>query len=64
MNYGKLWRMCVEHDVSPSRVFKELGISSRTLANMKKNQSVTIDKICTYFKCQPHEIMTVDNQES
>lgn len=65
MNYRKLWRMCVEHDIFPTKLFLIVGLSTETLFRMKHNESVslrTIDKICTYFKCQPHEIMTVDNQ--
>ena len=66
INYKKLWRMCVEYDISASALFKAAGLSSETLFQMKHNNSVslrTIDKLCTYFKCQPCEIMEVDNSE-
>lgn len=64
MNYGKLWRMCVEKDISPTFLFAQLKLSKQTLFSMRHNETVslkTIDKICAYFQCQPNEIMSLED---
>lgn len=46
--------------ITPTALFKRLGISTQTLSVLKNNGSVslsTIDKLCSYFKCQPCDIM-------
>lgn len=58
--YGKLWARCVREGISKSLLFSKLGMSSQTLYVMSQNGSVslkTIDKLCSYFKCQPSDIM-------
>lgn len=72
MKFNKLWALCVEKDIVPSLMFKELGLSSQTMFSMRpakegveyktrqKKGSVslsTINKICGYLKCQPCDIM-------
>lgn len=60
MRYDKLRRMCIEKDVALSNVYKELNITGRTVIALANNKNVslkTIDRLCTYFKCQPDEIM-------
>ena len=60
VNYGKLWQMCVEHDIKPSKLIEDGVIGKSTVYEMQKNSSVSlqiIDKLCSYFKCQPCEIM-------
>lgn len=63
-NYNKLWRLCVEKEISPSKLFSELGISSQGLFKMRHNENValsTIDRLCQYFKCQPCDIVELEN---
>lgn len=67
VNFGKLWAKCVEESISPSRLFREVNLSTQTFFEMRNNRTVslkTIDKICTYFKCQPDEIMEFDFEKS
>lgn len=66
INYGKLRRMCVERDIAVSALFKELGITGRTVVAFANDRSVslqTIDRICTYFQCQPCDIMSFINDD-
>lgn len=47
---------------SISKLFSYLGISTQTLYSMRKGYGITlstIDKLCTFFKCQPSEIMEI-----
>ena len=52
---------------SVTKFFEKVGLSRQTLYSMKKGYGIslsTIDKICTFFKCQPYEIMELCNKES
>lgn len=75
MKFNKLWALCAENDIAPTVLFEKLGLSTQTLFTMrpakegaeyktrqqKGNVSLqTIDKICSYFKCQPCDIMELE----
>ena len=58
--YGKLWVKCVEEGISKTALFSKVGLSTQTLNAMSNNNNVslkTIDKLCSYFKCQPCDVM-------
>ena len=60
VNYGKLWQLCVERDIKVSRLIEDGVASKSTVYEMQKNNPVAlqvIDKLCSYFKCQPCEVM-------
>ncbi len=60
VNYGKLWQLCVERDIKTSKLIEDGIMGKSTLYEMQKNNPVAlqvIDKLCSYFKCQPCEIM-------
>ena len=60
VSYGKLWQLCVEHDIKTSKLIEDGVMGKSTLYEMQKNSPVAlqvIDKLCSYFKCQPDEIM-------
>ena len=64
VNYGKLWQMCVEHDIPPTFFSKDKNaayyIEGTTFWRMRNNKPVSlqvVDKLCSFFKCQPCEIM-------
>lgn len=64
MNFSKLWILCDKNGINKMDLFSQLGMSSQTLNEMRKNGTVslqTIDRICGYFNCQPNEIMEVNN---
>lgn len=60
ISYAKLFDKLKANGIT-QKVFKEkANISSRSLASMSKNASVTTDticKICDFFQCMPDEIM-------
>ena len=65
--YNKLGRYLKAHGMKYIDLQRAIGISPSVMANFQKNRSVTtetIDKICTYLKCQPGEIMEwADSEE-
>lgn len=66
MKYNKLRALCVEKDAVYSRMLKELNITGRTVTALKNNKSISlavVDRICTYFNCQPSDIMELSVNE-
>lgn len=63
ISYSKLWELIEERELgSIVSLFQSLGISTQTLNAMRNKRAVSlsiIDKLCTYFKCQPGEIMEI-----
>lgn len=60
VNYGKLWQLCVERDIKPSKLIDDGVVGKSTVYEMQKNSPVSlqvVDKLCSYFKCQPCDIM-------
>lgn len=53
MGYENFERLCKEHNVTPSKVAQETGISTATLSNWKYNRYIPKDdkrrKIADYF---------------
>lgn len=66
--YNILWqKIAMETEYSKSGFFKALGISTQTLDSMLHGYGInlkTIDTICSYFKCQPDEIMELRVSDS
>ena len=64
VSYNKFWQMCVEHDVKLVSFYSDKNskffVSKSTLNEMRKNNPVSlqiIDTLCSFFKCQPCDIM-------
>lgn len=64
VSYNKLWQLCVERDIKPSLFYNDKNspyfVSQSTFYEMRKNHPVSlqvIDTLCSYFKCQPCDIM-------
>ncbi len=60
MNYSKLWSLLAEKELSKSDLMELTGLSSRVIAKLSKNETVTTDtvaKICSALNCDVGEIM-------
>lgn len=58
--YYKLNELLEKNNMKRADLQKELKIAPATIAHFAKNEYVAlsvIDRICTYFKCQPNDIM-------
>lgn len=60
IDYSKLWKLLVDKDMTKSDLIELTGISSRVLAKLSKNETVTTDtiaRICTVLNCDVSDIM-------
>lgn len=66
MDYGKLWKLLVDKSMSKTDLMELTGISSRVLAKLSKNETVTTDtiaRICSALKCDVSDIMECADDE-
>lgn len=60
MDYTKLWKLLIEREMTKTDLRNLTGMSSRVLAKLSKNQTVTTDtlaKICSVLQCNVGDIM-------
>lgn len=58
-SYKPLWKLLIEKGINKGDLSKACGLSSSTIAKMSKGDYVSlevINRICTYFNCQPGDI--------
>lgn len=63
VNYDNLWKLLIDKNMKRTDLIHEAKISSSALANMGKNNYVSlriIDKICTYLDCNIEDILTIE----
>lgn len=66
IDYTKLWKLLIERGVSKTDLIELTGISSRVLAKLSKNQTVTTDtlaRICEVMECDVGDIMECVSEE-
>lgn len=67
MDYTKLWKLLIEREMTKTDLKNLTGISSRVIAKLSKNQTVTTDtlaKICNVLHCNVADIMDCAQEES
>ncbi|GHU15409.1 hypothetical protein FACS1894163_02010 [Spirochaetia bacterium] len=60
ISYKPLFKLLIDKGLKKSDLKDLVGISLPTLAKLSKSQPIsgtTIERLCTYFKCQPGDIM-------
>jgi len=60
VNYNKLWKMMIDHNMNKSQLKEVAQISTNAIAKLGKNQFVsmeTLEKICIVLNCDIGEIM-------
>ena len=60
ITYYKLWDYCNREDINKTELKEVAGISNATISKLSNNQIVTtetLDKVCTFLKVQPFQIM-------
>lgn len=66
ISYDRLWIYLLKSDIKASALTKELGISSATLARMKRNEPVSlsvIDRICMELDCPIETVVEIKRPE-
>lgn len=65
MKFDKLRVMYVERETTQNKVFTACNITGHQIMALAYNNGnlsmATIDKLCTYLKCQPCDIMELDD---
>lgn len=66
IDYSKLWKFLVDKSMSKTDLMEITGISSRVLAKLSKNETVTTDtiaRICSALNCDVSDIMECVGEE-
>ncbi|MBE6718848.1 MAG: helix-turn-helix transcriptional regulator [Ruminococcaceae bacterium] len=67
ISYLNLWKLLAEKELSKSDLIELTGLSSRVIAKLAKNETVTTDtiaKICTALSCNVGDIMECSNENT
>lgn len=67
MDYSKLWKKLIEKNMTKTDLMEETGLSSRIIAKLSKNETVTTEtilKICTCLNCDVSDIMECKEEKS
>jgi DNA-binding Xre family transcriptional regulator len=62
ISYKPLFKLLVDKNMTKTSLREELGLSSATLAKLRKGEPLSgssIEKICTFFKCQVQDIVEI-----
>ena len=65
ISYSNLWKLLAEKELTKSDLIELTGLSSRIIAKLTKNQTVTTDtiaKICTALDCNVGDVMECLNE--
>lgn len=66
IDYSKLWKLLIDKSMSKTDLMEITGISSRVLAKLSKNETVTTDtiaRICSALNCDVGDIMECTDEE-
>ena len=66
-NYSQLWKILTDNSMTKSEMRKQAGISTNTLAKMRKDEPVAMDsleKICVALHCSLSDIVDVSENNS
>ena len=67
IDYSKLWKLLVDKNMNKSDLIALTGISSRVIAKMSKNETITTDtiaRICSALNCSVSDIMECISEEN
>ena len=67
ITYYKLWDYCNRKDINKTELKEGAGISNATISKLSNNQIVTtetLDKVCTFLKVQPFQIMECEENKT
>lgn len=60
IDYSKLWKLLIDKNITKTELMQLTGISSRIIAKLSKNETVTTEtliKICSALNCDISDIM-------
>jgi DNA-binding Xre family transcriptional regulator len=60
VNYNKLWKLLIDKNLTKKQLSEAAGLSSSTMAKLKKGENLTTDvlcRICKTLECDFKDIM-------
>jgi len=66
-SYKPLFKLLLDRDMNKEDLRTALGLGRNTIAKMGKGEYVSlevIDKICSYLKVQPNDVIEHKNEET
>lgn len=66
ISYNKLWKLLIDLDFNKTRLRKETGIGTSTVARMVKGEPVGLEvlaKICYALKCNIEDIVEFEYEK-
>ena len=67
IDYSNLWKQMAEKGISKSDLIQLTGLSSRVVAKLAKNQTVTTDtiaRICCALSCEVGDVMAYSHEDT
>ena len=67
IDYSKLWKRLIDKNITKTELMQLTGISSRIIAKLTKNETVTTEtliKICSALNCDISDIMELTQDTS
>lgn len=65
VSYSPLWELLTERKIKKTELMTGIGVSSKTLAKLFKNENVSIeviDKICSYLDCEIGDVVKIQKK--
>jgi len=60
ISYAPLWKTMKNRSISSYKLIKEFGFNTRTLNNIKHNESITmytLGRLCEILSCTPNDVV-------
>ena len=67
IDYSRLWKLLIDKNMTKTELMKETGLSSRIIAKLSKNKTVTTEtlvKICSFLNADISDIMECMEEKS
>ena len=65
VSYAPLWNTMKQQNITTYKLITQYNISSRTIHNLKHNQSITmytLENLCDVLNCTPNDIVQFKKQ--
>lgn len=65
ISYAPLWNTMKQQNITTYKLITQYNISSRTIHNLKHNQSITmytLENLCDVLNCTPNDVVQFKKQ--
>ena len=57
ISYNKLWKLLIDKKISSADLRKEVGIAPNTMTRLRKNEEVSLNRICSVLNVDIGDVM-------